>query len=68
LRLNHRHANSSSPKPQKNETYAMRSVKDFIREKEPEDNVLYRIPSVKACNNYPDNSPIHPEWYKVDTG
>jgi len=46
----------------------MRSVKDFIGKEEPEDSELYHIPSVKACKNYPDNSPIHPEWYKVDTG
>jgi len=43
----------------------MRREKDFIGEKELEDNVLYGIHSVRACENFPDNTPFHPEWYRA---
>lgn len=42
----------------------MRKEKDFIGEKELDDNALYGIHSIRARENFPDNTPFHIEWYK----
>ena len=43
----------------------MRREKDFIGEKELEDNVLYGIHSARARENFPDATPFHVEWFKA---
>jgi aspartate ammonia-lyase len=43
----------------------MRIEKDFIGEKELEDDVLYGIHSVRASGNFPDRTPFHKEWYRA---
>ena len=43
----------------------MRTEKDFIGSKKLEDKVLYGIHSVRARENFPDNTPFHLEWYKA---
>jgi len=43
----------------------MRTERDFIGEKEIDDTALYGIHSVRARENFPDNTPFHYEWYKA---
>ncbi|MCK7537323.1 MAG: hypothetical protein MZV63_43380 [Marinilabiliales bacterium] len=43
----------------------MRKEKDFIGEKELDDNALYGIHSLRARDNFPDNTPFHIEWYRA---
>ena len=43
----------------------MRTEKDFIGEKEIDDNALYGIQSVRARENFPDSTRFHIEWYKA---
>ena len=43
----------------------MRIEKDFIGEKEIPGTALYGIHSVRAKENFPDNTPFHVEWYKA---
>jgi aspartate ammonia-lyase len=45
--------------------YHMRREKDFIGEKELDDNALYGIHSVRAHENFPDTTPFHIEWYRA---
>ena len=45
------------------ETYLMRTEKDFIGEKEIEDGALYGIQSLRATENFPDNTRFHVEWF-----
>ncbi|OFX85751.1 MAG: hypothetical protein A2W99_05750 [Bacteroidetes bacterium GWF2_33_16] len=42
-----------------------RLEKDFLGEKEINKNALYGIHSVRARENFPDNSMFHLEWYKA---
>jgi aspartate ammonia-lyase len=39
--------------------------KDFIGEKELDDNLLFGIHSLRARDNFPDKTPFHVEWYKA---
>ena len=43
----------------------MRREKDFIGDIELDDNVLYGIHSVRAHDNFPDDTSFHIEWYKA---
>lgn len=43
----------------------MRKEKDFIGEKELDDNALYGIHSLRARENFPDTTPFFPEWYRA---
>ena len=43
----------------------MRTEKDYIGKCEIPDDALYGIHSVRAKNNFPDNTPFHEEWYKA---
>ncbi|MCX6258467.1 MAG: lyase family protein, partial [Bacteroidia bacterium] len=43
----------------------MRTEQDFIGEKTIETNALYGIHSLRARENFPDNTPFHIEWYKA---
>ena len=43
----------------------MRKEKDYIGEKDIPDNALYGIHSLRAKENFPDNTPFHIEWYKA---
>jgi aspartate ammonia-lyase len=43
----------------------MRKEKDFIGDKELDDNVLYGIHSLRASENFPDRSSFHIEWYRA---
>jgi len=43
----------------------MRREKDFLGEKELDDNALYGIQSVRARENFPDTTPFHDEWYRA---
>lgn len=43
----------------------MRTEKDFLGEKELDDDVLYGIHSVRARENFPDKTPFHEEWYRA---
>ena len=43
----------------------MRKEKDFIGEKDIPDDALYGIHSLRAKENFPDNTPFHIEWYKA---
>jgi aspartate ammonia-lyase len=43
----------------------MRLEKDSISSKEIPDNALYGIHSVRARENFPDNTPIPEEWYRA---
>ena len=42
-----------------------RIEKDFLGEKRINKNSLYGIHSLRARDNFPDNSPFHIEWYKA---
>lgn len=44
---------------------AMRREKDFIGEKELDENVLYGIHSVRALENFPDEGRFSEEWYRA---
>jgi aspartate ammonia-lyase len=43
----------------------MRTEKDFIGEKQVPENALYGIHSLRAQENFPDETPFHIEWYKA---
>lgn len=43
----------------------MRTEKDFLGEKKIDDNALYGIHSVRARENFPDETAFHLEWYKA---
>ncbi len=43
----------------------MRKEKDFIGDKELDDNVLYGIHSLRARENFPDTTLFFSEWYKA---
>ncbi len=43
----------------------MRKEKDFIGDKELDDNVLYGIHSLRARENFPDTTPFFFEWYRA---
>jgi len=43
----------------------MRKEHDFIGETDIPDDALYGIHAVRACNNFPDVTPFHPEWYRA---
>lgn len=43
----------------------MRTEKDFIGERQISDEAFYGIHSVRAKENFPDNTPFHIEWYKA---
>ena len=43
----------------------MRKEKDYIGEREIPDEALYGIHSLRAKENFPDNTPFHIEWYKA---
>ena len=43
----------------------MRREKDFIGEKELDDNALYGIHSLRARENFPDATPFTEEWYRA---
>ena len=43
----------------------MRREKDFIGEKELDDNALYGIHSLRARENFPDATPFPEEWYRA---
>jgi len=43
----------------------MRTEKDFIGELQLEDDSLFGIHSKRAKENFPDQTPFHPEWYKA---
>ncbi|MDZ7633891.1 MAG: lyase family protein [Bacteroidales bacterium] len=53
------------PVPEMNKPPMMRKEKDFIGEKELDDNALYGIHSLRARENFPDSTPFHIEWYKA---
>ena len=42
-----------------------RIEKDFLGEKEIQGDSLFGIHSVRACENFPDKTPFHFEWYKA---
>jgi len=42
-----------------------RTEKDFLGEKRINKNALYGIHSLRARDNFPDQSPFHIEWYKA---
>ena len=42
-----------------------RIEKDFLGEKEIARDALYGIHSVRAKENFPDNSAFHLDWYKA---
>ncbi|MFC2104682.1 lyase family protein [Bacteroidota bacterium] len=42
-----------------------RTEKDFLGEKQINKNALYGIHSLRARDNFPDNTPFHIEWYKA---
>jgi len=42
-----------------------RIEKDFLGEKHINKNTLYGIHSLRACENFPDKTPFHIEWYKA---
>ncbi|MFC2150954.1 lyase family protein [Bacteroidota bacterium] len=42
-----------------------RIEKDFLGEKQINKNALYGIHSLRARDNFPDNTPFHIEWYKA---
>lgn len=43
----------------------MRIEKDFIGEKQVSENALYGIHSLRAKENFPDNTQFHVEWYRA---
>jgi aspartate ammonia-lyase len=43
----------------------MRKERDFIGEKELDDNALYGIHSLRARVNFPDTTPFFSEWYRA---
>jgi aspartate ammonia-lyase len=43
----------------------MRTEKDYIGEKQLPGDALYGIHSLRAKENFPDNTPFHIEWYKA---
>ncbi len=43
----------------------MRIEKDFIGEVKIPDNALYGIHSIRAQENFPDNTPFYIEWYEA---
>ena len=43
----------------------MRTEKDYIGEKQIPGDALYGIHSLRAKENFPDNTPFHIEWYKA---
>ena len=43
----------------------MRTETDFIGERKLPEDVLYGIHSLRAKENFPDNTPFHIEWYKA---
>lgn len=43
----------------------MRIEKDFLGEKQLNKNDLFGIHSLRACENFPDKTPFHIEWYKA---
>lgn len=43
----------------------MRTEKDFLGEREISDDVLYGIHSLRAKENFPDQTPFYKEWYKA---
>jgi len=52
-----------SPKMKSNKT--MRREKDFLGEKELDENALYGIHSVRARDNFPDQGRFNEEWYRA---
>ncbi|MDA3954179.1 MAG: lyase family protein [Bacteroidales bacterium] len=42
-----------------------RIEKDFLGEKRINKNELFGIHSLRACDNFPDKTPFHIEWYKA---
>jgi aspartate ammonia-lyase len=43
----------------------MRTEKDFLSHRQLPDDVLYGIHSIRAKENFPDQTPFHIEWYKA---
>lgn len=43
----------------------MRREKDFIGEKQVDERALYGIHSLRAAENFPDQTRFHTEWYKA---
>lgn len=43
----------------------MRVEKDFLGEKQINKDDLFGIHSLRACDNFPDKTPFHIEWYKA---
>ncbi len=43
----------------------MRIEKDFLGEKQINKDDLFGIHSLRACENFPDKTPFHIEWYKA---
>lgn len=43
----------------------MRIEKDFLGEKQINKDDLFGIHSIRACENFPDKTPFHIEWYKA---
>ncbi len=41
-----------------------RTEQDFLGKKEIPAAALYGIQSIRACDNFPDKTPFHKEWYK----
>lgn len=60
-----RHENCPCRVQEMNKCLPMRTEKDFIGEKELDDNALYGINSVRASENFPDKTSFHIEWYRA---
>ncbi len=43
----------------------MRKETDYLGEKEITENALYGIHSIRAKENFPDETPFHAEWYRA---
>ncbi|MDP4282666.1 MAG: lyase family protein [Bacteroidota bacterium] len=43
----------------------MRKEKDFLGTKDLSEKALYGIHSLRACENFPDNTPFATEWYRA---
>jgi len=43
----------------------MRLEKDHLGDRQVADEALYGIHSLRACENFPDQTRFHPEWYRA---
>lgn len=60
-----RPGNSHFPGRERNDRPEMRKEKDFIGERELDENALYGIHSLRARENFPDATPFFIEWYRA---